>query len=122
MVSGSETNSDRTWPFVLVCPLSSSTHHKTRYCVKLSASEAGKKTWVRVPAVQPLLKGALEDMMQTLSEERLQEVHARVVEYMGLLVDLGLDDSEAEEEGGGWAAQLGADLPVDMAGDDDIPF
>jgi mRNA-degrading endonuclease toxin of MazEF toxin-antitoxin module len=40
VISGPETNSDPTWRFVLVAPVSSSTSHKTRFCVKLVAKEA----------------------------------------------------------------------------------
>ena len=118
VVSGSLTNSDATWPFVLACPLSSSTTRKTRYCVKLSAEEAaGKKTWVRVPAVQPLLKAQLQDMVQTIDEGRLEEVHARIVQYLGLFPDADLEESFDP-----WQTPPISDPPTDDLHDGDIPF
>lgn len=41
------------------------------------------KTWVRVPAVQPLRKASLQDHLGVLSAEKLIEVQARLAEYMG---------------------------------------
>jgi mRNA-degrading endonuclease toxin of MazEF toxin-antitoxin module len=35
VISGPETNSDASWGFVLGVPISSSTSHKTRFCVRL---------------------------------------------------------------------------------------
>ncbi len=105
VVSGPETNSDEGWPFVLVCPLSSSTTRRTRFCVKIAAggpAGTNKKVWVRVPAVQPLEKVYLEDRSGVASQDQLQEVQARLVEYLGLL-DLEDDVPPAPD-------------------DDDVPF
>lgn len=87
VVSGPETNSDTSWEFVLVCPVSSSTNRKTKFCVKLAAGEGNltKKAWVRVPAVQPMEKAHLEDHTGIIPEDKVEAVHARIVEYMGLL-------------------------------------
>src|SRR3954463_15952510 len=63
VLSGLRTNNAAEWPFVLAVPLSSSTTLKTEFCVKISAGEGNltKKTWARIPAVQPLLKTDLQD-------------------------------------------------------------
>jgi mRNA-degrading endonuclease toxin of MazEF toxin-antitoxin module len=87
LLSGAETTSDEGWPVVLGCPVSGSTRYRTRFDVKLAYGEAGvtKKCWVRVPGAQPLLKADLEDLTGTLSAERLEEVQARLLEYLGLI-------------------------------------
>jgi mRNA-degrading endonuclease toxin of MazEF toxin-antitoxin module len=87
ILSGSETNLDDSWPVILGCPISSSTSFKTRFDVKLAAGEAGttKKCWIRIPAAQPLLKADLEDLTGKLDGERLQEVQARLLQYLGLI-------------------------------------
>ena len=70
-------------------PISSSTARKTGYCVKLNAGEGGlvKKGWVRVIAVQPLLKSDLQDRLGVVPAERLEEVQARLFQYLGLPID-----------------------------------
>jgi len=85
VLSGDRTNQDPAWPVVLGCPLSSSTTWKTEFCIQLSAAEAGKKTWVRVPAIQPLLKDHLEDLTFTLDSGRVEEVRASLLDYVGAL-------------------------------------
>lgn len=74
---------------MLVAPVSTSTTRKTSFCVKLAAGEGGvtKKCWVRVVAIQPLLKNDLGDRLGVLPVARLEEVQARLFQYMGLLVD-----------------------------------
>lgn len=96
VLSRPDTNVDPNWPVVLVCPLSSSTGLKTRFCVKLAAGEANsnKKTWIRVPAVQPLLKSELGSHTGTLDQDKLEEVQARLLEYLGLDDDPDLPDEE----------------------------
>ena len=91
VVSGFETNSDPEWSFVLVCPISGSTSHKTRYDVQLAAGQGGviKKCWVRVPAVQPLMKERLEDRAGTVDGRVLSQVQARLAQYLGLLDENG---------------------------------
>lgn len=86
VVSGSETNASSEWPFILACPISGSTKFRTRYCVKLAQGEGNvdKKSWVRVPAVQPLEKATLQDLVGYLPGSRLTEIQTRLVEYMGL--------------------------------------
>lgn len=88
ILSGSETNLDDSWPVVFGCPISSSTRFKTQFDVKLAAGEAGatKKCWIRIPAAQPLLKSDLEDLTGKLDGARLQEVQARILQYLGLIV------------------------------------
>ena len=73
--------------------MSSETTRKTRFCVKIPADEAnsGRKTWARVPAVQPLLKADLQDRFGLLPAARVEEVQARLFQYLGLsdLLDEG---------------------------------
>ena len=87
VLSRSETNLEDGWQVVLGCPVSGSTRFKTRFDVTLPYGEAGvtKKCWIREPSVQPLLKTDLEDLTGTLSAERLKEVQARLLEYLGLI-------------------------------------
>jgi mRNA-degrading endonuclease toxin of MazEF toxin-antitoxin module len=96
VLSGSETNSELEWPTVLGCPVSASTHYKTRFDVKLASGEAGttKKCWIRVPAAQPLLKTDLEDLTGTLTAGRLEEVQTRLLQYLGLI---SIGPSSADE-------------------------
>jgi mRNA-degrading endonuclease toxin of MazEF toxin-antitoxin module len=89
VVSGPTTNSNGGWPVVLVAPISSSTSRKTSYCVKLAAGEGGvaKRCWVRVVAIQPLRKADLEDRLGVLPATRLEEVQARLFQYLGLATE-----------------------------------
>jgi mRNA-degrading endonuclease toxin of MazEF toxin-antitoxin module len=87
VVTGPATNGETDWPFVLACPISGSTSRRTRYDVQLATGQGGvtKKCWIRVPAVQPLLKAHLEDRSGTLDERLLSQVQTRLAQYMGLL-------------------------------------
>jgi mRNA-degrading endonuclease toxin of MazEF toxin-antitoxin module len=87
VVSGPDTNGDQSWPSVLVCPISGSTSRRTKYDVQLARGQGGviKKCWIRIPAIQPLLKTQLEDRSGTLDERLLSQVHARLFQYMGLV-------------------------------------
>lgn len=89
VLSGPETNGKRSWQTVLAAPVSSSTSRKTSYCVRLAAGEGGmsKKCWVRVVAVQPLLKSDLGDRTDVLRPVRLEEIQARLFQYLGVLDD-----------------------------------
>lgn len=86
VLSGPDSNFDPTWELVLVAPLSSETARKTKFCVKLAQGDGNvmKKCWVRVPAVQPLLKTHLRDHLGVVPAEKLEEVQARLFDYMGL--------------------------------------
>lgn len=86
VVTGTNTNTDSDWPLVLICPISGSTSRRTRFDVQLAAGQGGvkKKCWIRVPAVQPLLKAHLEDRSGELDERLLSQLHARLVQYIGL--------------------------------------
>ena len=97
LVLSGDTNSEQEWPVVLGCPVSASTGFRTRFDVKLAAGEAGttKKCWIRVPATQPLLKADLEDLTGTLHADRLQEVQARLLHYLGLI---GAGEPPAEDQ------------------------
>src|SRR2546421_4703145 len=87
VLSGSTTNSDSNWLFVIVCPISGSTQFKTKFCVKLAVGEGGvsKKCWIRIPAIQPIKKTDLEDRTGILDAKKLDEIHARLLQYMGLM-------------------------------------
>jgi mRNA-degrading endonuclease toxin of MazEF toxin-antitoxin module len=87
VISGPATNGEAEWPVVLVCPISGSTTHRTRYDVQLAAGQGGatKKCWIRVPAVQPLLKTHLQDRAGILDERLLSQVQARLAQYLGLV-------------------------------------
>ncbi|MER5621664.1 type II toxin-antitoxin system PemK/MazF family toxin [Streptosporangium sp. NPDC002544] len=87
VVTGTESNGDPDWPFVLACPISGSTSRRTRFDVQLAKGQGGavKKCWIRVPAVQPLMKSVLEDRSGTLDEDLLTQVHGRLAQYLGLL-------------------------------------
>lgn len=89
VVTGPTANSDIQWPFALVCPISGSTGRKTRYDVQLAAGQGGvtKKCWVRVPAVQPIMKTMLGDRLGTLEARVLSQVHARLAQYLGMIDD-----------------------------------
>ncbi|MFI6458095.1 type II toxin-antitoxin system PemK/MazF family toxin [Streptosporangium amethystogenes] len=87
VVTGTESNGDPDWPFVLACPISGSTSRRTRFDVQLARGQGGavKKCWIRIPAVQPLMKSVLEDRTGTLGEDLLTQVHGRLAQYLGLL-------------------------------------
>ncbi len=87
VLSTSLKNNDPGWPVVLGCPISSSTKFYTEFCVKLGAGQAGmpKKTWIRVPALQPLAKSDLQDHIGLLTPELLETLQARVLQYIGLV-------------------------------------
>lgn len=96
VLSGSETNSDMGWPVVLGCPVSASTRFRTKFDVRLAFGEAGatKKCWIRVPALQPLLKDDLQDLTGTLPGGRLAETQTRVLQYLGLISQKSEPDEE----------------------------
>ena len=89
VLSGPNTNSSAGWRTILVAPLSSATSLKTGFCVKVSAGEGGvaRKCWVRVIAIQPLLKSDLQDRLGVLPAERLEEIQARLFQYLGLGIE-----------------------------------
>lgn len=90
VVSRDDKNADTNWPTIVGCPISSSTGYKTQYCVKLSAGTANltKKSWVRVPAIQPISKEDITQFMGELSADLMLDVDASIAEYL----DLGDDD------------------------------
>ena len=97
VLSGPNTNSLNGWRMILIAPISSSTQLKTSYCVKLLAGEGGlpKKCWVRVVAIQPLLKQDLGDRLGVLPASRLEEIQARLFQYLGLPIE-DLDEPAIE--------------------------
>ena len=97
VISGQTQNSDSRWPLVLGCPISSSTTQRTRFCIKLSQGEANlsKKSWIRVPAIQPLDKGDLGDFLGTLPEITAENLMASILKYM----DVGSFLTGGDEDG-----------------------
>lgn len=91
VLSGLDFNNDAGWRVVLGCPTSSSTTFRTDLCVRLNAGEANvpKKCWIRVPALQPIPKTALEDLTGTLPATKLEELEMRVLQYLGLITQAG---------------------------------
>lgn len=88
VLSGLATNSDSAWPLVLVAPLSTSPKWKTRFCVEIPRGMANvtDTTWVRVPAVQPLLKISLQDWNgRTVPSMKLAEIRSSLLDYQGAL-------------------------------------
>jgi mRNA-degrading endonuclease toxin of MazEF toxin-antitoxin module len=87
VLSSDVTNVDSAWKTVLIVPTSSSTKLWTRYCVKLGMGVANldRKTWARVPAIQPILKADLSDYLGALPSEKLEEIQGRLLDFMGLL-------------------------------------
>ena len=87
VVTGIESNGDPEWPFVLACRISASTRRRTRFDVQLAMGQGGatKKCWIRIPAVQPLMKSDLEDQSGTLDEALLTQVQGRLAQYLGLV-------------------------------------
>lgn len=92
VVSGFTANSDPGWPFVVVCPISGSTTHKTKFDVQLAAGQGGvlKKCWVRIPAMQPIMKDRIEDRMGTVDGRVLSQVQARLAQYLCILDENGI--------------------------------
>ena len=97
VISGQTQNNDSRWPLVLGCPISSSTTHRTRFCIRLSQGDANlsKKSWIRVPAIQPLDKDDLEDLLGTLPKETARELMASILNYM----DIGSVLTRGDEDG-----------------------
>lgn len=93
------TNQAAEWPSILAVPVSSSTTYKTRFDVKLGAGEGNlpKKCWARVPAVQMLDKTWLLDLLGRISAEKLAEITAQLLNYLGLIEpDPGPEDDDEE--------------------------
>lgn len=80
-------SNDDAWRIVVGCPLSSSTQQRSKLCVRLAAGESGciKKTWIRIPAIQPIAKRDLGNYVGQLSEDRLRETRTRVAQLVGLV-------------------------------------
>jgi mRNA-degrading endonuclease toxin of MazEF toxin-antitoxin module len=87
VLSGPESNRNDGWPLVMGCPTSSQTTWRSPFCVKIAAGEFGstRKTWIRVPALQPLEKSLLGTRMGVLDAARLELVQSRIADYLGML-------------------------------------
>jgi mRNA-degrading endonuclease toxin of MazEF toxin-antitoxin module len=97
-VNQTNAQSPRDWPSVLVVPVSSSTSYRTRFDVKLSAGcgNLSKKAWARIPALQPIDKSALKELIGLVPMEVLEDITAQILNYLGLIEP---EPSEEEEEG-----------------------
>lgn len=104
VLSGPESNRNDGWPLVLGCPTSSQTSWRTAFCVKVAAGEfnVDRKTWIRVPALQPLEKTLLGTRIGVLDAPRLELVQSRIMDYMGLL-DAEDDAPPPEDDGDPYA-------------------
>ncbi|MCA4724832.1 type II toxin-antitoxin system PemK/MazF family toxin [Mycolicibacterium fortuitum] len=86
--SGDVTNGDSTWPVVSGFPISSSTTYRTEFDVQLGAGDGNlsKKGWVRIHAVQPLLKTDLQDCTgKKLADTQLLQIEAQLFRFIGSL-------------------------------------
>ncbi|TVS77002.1 type II toxin-antitoxin system PemK/MazF family toxin [Mycobacterium helveticum] len=86
--SGDPTNNDQSYPVVSGFPLSKSTRYRTEFDVKLAAGEGNvsEKCWVRIHALQPLLKTDLGDCGgKPLTPERMEEIEAQLFRYLDAL-------------------------------------
>lgn len=74
------------WPVVFGCPISSQTTWTTAHDFPLRAGTAGlqKKSWVRIPMSQSILKADLEDYQGCLSPADLETARALLARYIGL--------------------------------------
>lgn len=85
IVSGNDHNSDRDWPVVLVCPISSGAQGSP-LDVRLGAGVGGlkKKGWVRTTLVQPLAKSELQDCLHLsgIPSGLLLDVHGNITKYL----------------------------------------
>jgi hypothetical protein len=66
--------------------------------VKLSAGcgNLSKKAWARIPALQPIDKSALKELIGLVPMEVLEDITAQILNYLGLIEP---EPSEEEEEG-----------------------
>ena len=109
VLSGPEVNRNDGWPLVMGCPTSSQTQWRTSFCVEIAAGEfnVDRKTWIRVPALQPLEKALLGHRIGVLDAERLELVQSRIADYLGML-DTEDDAQPSEEDPDAGAAWGGA--------------
>lgn len=86
ILSNNTKNVDPSFPIVMGCPISSSTTYRTQYDVKLSAGEGNlrKKSWARIPALQPIAKCDLSDRLGQLDSDRLLDIDASIAEYLDM--------------------------------------
>jgi len=84
--SGDTINSDATFQVVSGFPISSSTTYRTEFDVKLATGDGNvsKKCWVRVHALQPILKTDLQDCTgKRLSDTLLEQIEAQLFRFLG---------------------------------------
>lgn len=86
-VHGVNAQDAKDWPSVLIVPISSSTSFKTRFDVLIPAGcgNLPKKGWARVPAVQPIDKQHLGEMLGQVPLDVLDDVTGQVLNYLGIL-------------------------------------
>lgn len=88
VLSGDATNSDSEWSVVSGFPISTSPKYKTEFDVELGPGEGGLASagWVRIHALQPLLKTDLQDWTgMRLESNRLVEIEAQLFRFLEAL-------------------------------------
>lgn len=86
--SADATNCDLGFPIVSGFPISKSTKYKTEFDVVLNCGEGNlnKKGWVRIHALQPLLKADLQDCTgKPLDADKLDQIEAQLFRFLGSL-------------------------------------
>lgn len=86
--SGDATNSDSSFVVASGFPLSTSPRYRTEFDVELSAGEGNlpKRGWVRIHALQPVLKADLEDWLgKPLLADRMEEIEAQLFRFLDAL-------------------------------------
>lgn len=81
VITAGEFGQDEEWLFAFVVPTSTEPDKVTPFCVRLESHG----TWARVPAAQPLEKADLEDLIGLITPAELEEIYARLVQYLGLV-------------------------------------
>ena len=72
---------------VLVVPITSSGARKTQFDWPIEAGDGNitKRGWIRIPALQPIDKDDLEDMLGSVKPDTLKRVTAQILYYLGLI-------------------------------------
>lgn len=84
VLSSNEMNNQSVWPVVLVVPTSSQPDRATPFCVEIQRGQGNfdRRTWARVPAVQPMEKAELTRFQGPLPGPVLNEILGRLADYI----------------------------------------
>lgn len=100
-IHGTNSWSSNVWPSVLIVPISTQERLKTAFDVEIPYGEGnlGTRGWARIPALQLIDKDYLEDMSGQIRLEKLEEITARILDYLGILLPVeetstSVDNSE----------------------------